>query len=59
MPTVRAFRQGLNEVGYVEGESVAIHTAGLKLSWINTETTRMPGLTRPSSLLTLADEVIE
>ena len=32
---LRAFRQGLKDVGYVEGENVAINTASLRISSID------------------------
>ena len=73
-PMVAAFREGLNEAGYVEGRNVAIEfrwakgqkPADLPVQAptkyelvINLKTAKALGLTVPPSLLTRADEVIE
>ena len=38
-PLVRAFRQGLNEVGFVEGQNVAV-----EYRWGNDQDDRIPGM---------------
>jgi putative ABC transport system substrate-binding protein len=50
-----AFRKGLNDAGYVEGQNVTVD-----YHWLEGQFGRLPlGLTIPPTLLARADEVIE
>ena len=53
-PMVAAFRQGLKEGGYLDGQNVAV-----EYRWAEGQYDRVPVIAIPDKLLVAADEVIE